>query len=158
MKVDITLEDLKKLIEDESKRITPDTNIVKVSKAKLIEGLESTEKDILEKYNQTHKLWKKSVKLYREFLQKTPGSRQLKPPDSVPTLPASYEEFKGYKRMIDATVQEEIEVEWDFLKELFRISAKAINDMRTLRNNYLVASSGTGAIYSEDWGSNISKY
>ena len=112
-----------------------------------IEGLTATEKDILEKYNQTHKLWRKSVKIYRDFLQKTPGSKQIKPPGSVPTLPTSYEEFKGYKRMIETLVEDEITVDWQFLKELFKISSKAINDMRTLRNDYMLASAGTTPLY-----------
>ena len=154
MKVDITLDDLKKLIEAESKKSVPNTNIVKVSKVKLIEGLEATEKDIIEKYNQTHKLWKKSVKIYRDFLKSTPGSKQVRPPDPVPTLPSSYEVFKGYKRMIESTVEDEIELEWSFLKELFKITAQAINDIRNLRNDYLVASAGTGAIYADNWSSN----
>jgi len=147
MKVEMTFEDLKTLIEVESEKREPNTDVVKISRSKLIEGLESTEKDIIDKFNQARKLWRKNMKLYRNFLSKSPGSKQMRSPGPIPTLPSSYEDFKGYKRMMESVSDEELNVEWNFLKEIFRLTAKAVEEVRVMRDSYQLASAGTAPVY-----------
>jgi len=141
MKLEITYDDLKKLIEEETRVKKKET--IAVSKKELLEGLVENENEVLQKFNQSIQLWKKGMKIYRRFLQEAPGSKQMKSPGEMLSLPESFHELKNWHRLIKAFVGEELEMELGVLREIFRISTQAVTQARATRDSYFMASAGT---------------
>lgn len=145
MKMEITYEDLKHLISEESKAKKKDT--ISISKKQLLEGLEKNEKEVLEKFNQSLKLWRQAIKMYQRFLKEAPGSKQMKGPGEMPSLPEAYQELKNWYRLIESFVGETLELELAVLKEIFKISTQAVTEARATRDSYLAANAGTYSPY-----------
>jgi len=142
MKVDMDFADLKRLIDMEKKERI-DTSIIKVSKKSLLQGLKAAQDDIRGKYTEALKLWKRSVQIYRKFLASNPGSKQVKPPSDMPNMPKSFEELKAWIRMIDSFVEETLTLDIHFVREMFNVQARAVQEMREVRDTYAMANAGT---------------
>src|SRR4030067_2163492 len=103
MKLEIDMNDLRTLIKNEAKDDKyHNTTQILVSKGSIVNGLEETRKEVVKKYQEALTLWRKSVKVYKNFLGSNPGSKQIRPPSDMPLMPSSYEELLSWKRMIDA--------------------------------------------------------
>ena len=138
-KIDVDLQKLYTLINEEAKKIG--TNI-EVNKKQTLICLKKIKKEIDKKYKETMTLWDKSVKLYSEFLEKAPGSQQMKPPAAKPTLPESVDIVKGYIDMFESISGDKIMLLTNFVEKMYLDSIRGISDIRKKRDAMMVAMSG----------------
>lgn len=141
------LEKIYRLVKDEAEKTG---NIVIVDKKQTLECLKNIKGDIDKKYKETLKLWKKSVKLYSEFMKKAPGSRQMKPPNEKPSLPESVDTVKGYIDFFKSISNNKVRLNVKFIESMYLNSVRGISDMRAKRDAMMISVSGlaTGAYYT----------
>ncbi len=130
---DIT--EIKNLIEEAD-------NKIKFKTETILEKLKEIEKDINSKYDEAIKLWKKSVKLYSDFIAKNPGSKQVNPPSSKPERPSQTDIVKGYIAFFESLEESEILIDARFINNAIRESLTGLTETRKLRDVYACAVSG----------------
>jgi ElaB/YqjD/DUF883 family membrane-anchored ribosome-binding protein len=129
--INVELDNLERLIDqkaDEKNQIN--SRVKRAAPAKIIQALKEAEKEILQKHKEAKKLWKQSIDLYADFIKKNPGSKQVNPPSDMPEEPKQLDEIRGYIKVFESLMDDEIYIEFNVLREIFKTTAEGIIEAR----------------------------
>ena len=113
----------------------------------MIKNLKAIKEDILKKYKETKKLWNKSLKLYQDFIEKNPGSKQINAPGDMPKIPDEVDTVKGYIDMFEAISDDSLNLQTDFIEKIYLESVRGVTTARKNLWDAQVCVSGTTTAY-----------
>ena len=129
---------------------TPETKVVSVNRQHVLTALEAVKTDIHAKHKESIQLWRKSIRLYQNFLKQAPGSQQLRAPSAPPALPTTLEQVKGLIHVFTAVAPASFPMELAVLRDIFKVSAQAQSEARQTRDSLVAYCSGSLFIPTRD--------
>jgi len=125
------------------KQLSQDTETVEISIPKLLSSLEEVQAETEHNHKDACKAWRQANKIYAEFVKKNPGSQLIKRPETMPSRPAELQTLKGYIRLFKTITSDTLKVKIAFLKEIFQISSKVLQESYLTRDTWIASTTGS---------------